>query len=189
LPLPRPLRRRADDPYWESFLNTPFADPNNNINRTIRAMPPGGVFPVPSEIHSPEVMSAHVKELGRFFGAVATGIVRLSGEEADPFAIVCAVRAEHDPRDAPGPGGQAPVSQSLFVTFNIAAVIREWGRRAFIAPELDGDRLAAAAGLGLLSRDGRLVLPRHGSKVFVGDVVRTALPLAPDGTATAPARA
>ena len=50
------------------------------------------------------------------------------------------------------------------MTFNVAAVIREWGYRAVSAPELDGDRLAAAAGLGRVDQRGRLVVPRLGTK-------------------------
>ena len=74
-------------------------------------MPPGGVFPVPGEIHSPEVMSAHVKELARFFGAVATGIVQLGDEEHGPFAIVCAVPAAYDPRQPPGRADRRPLAR------------------------------------------------------------------------------
>ena len=42
-------------------------------------------------------------------------------------AIVCAVRAEYDPRAAPGIGGQVPVQNGLFVTFILSAYIREMG--------------------------------------------------------------
>ncbi|MBV8085689.1 MAG: hypothetical protein JO247_12850 [Chloroflexi bacterium] len=125
----------------------------------------------------------HVKELGRFFKADATGIVRLTNVDEDPFAIVCLLTAEHDPRTALGHGGQAPVSQGLFVTFNIAAIIREWGYRAATAGDTDGPRLAAAAGLGSVGRDGRLITRRFGAKTYVANVIRTDLPLAPDGTA------
>jgi hypothetical protein len=93
-----------------------------------------------------------------------------------PFAIV---RAEDDPRTAAGVGEQAPVRNGLYVSFVLSAYIRELGYRA----TADGtrERLAAAAGLGRLDADGRLVVPKHGSRVHVADVIRTDLPLAADG--------
>ena len=180
LPWARPAE--AGDPYWDFFVNTPAADPRNQVNNAIRAAKPGAVFPIKTELHSPEITAAHVKELGRFFRAGDLGIVRLAGADEDPFAIVCVLRAEYDPRTALGHGGQAPVSQGLFVMFNIAAIIREWGYRAATTPDFDGVRLAAAAGLGSLGPDGRLVTRRFGAQTYVADVIRTDLPLAADGT-------
>jgi hypothetical protein len=40
-----------------------------------------------------------------------------------------------------------------------------------------------AAGLGTLDRGGRLVVPRLGTLVHVADVIRTDIPLTPDGQA------
>jgi epoxyqueuosine reductase QueG len=44
----------------------------------------------------------------------------------------------------------------------------------------DAERLAAAAGLGTLNPDGRLVTPKYGARIHVS-VIRTDLPLAADG--------
>lgn len=179
-----PLFRRdpaRDDPYWESFLNRPATDPVNVQLDLVRHAPEGQVFPVVSELHSPDVMSRHMKDFARFLGALMTGIVRLTDTENE-FAIVNVVRAEHDPRDHPGIGGQAPRITGLNVTFNLGAVIRELGHKCSYW-EADGDRLAAAAGLGRLDARGRLVTSRYGSKVYVADVLRTEMPLAPDGEA------
>ena len=165
--------KKSEDPYWDFFLNAAPVDPDNQINNAIRQAKPGVVFPVENDIHSAEAMSRHVKELGRFFGASATGIVQLPEGAEEPFAIVVVLPAEVDPRTSPGFGGQAPVTQGLFVTFNIAAVIREWGRRATTTTELDAEALARTAGLKL------------GPKTYVADAIVTNLPLAPDGATSA----
>jgi epoxyqueuosine reductase QueG len=41
--------------------------------------------------------------------------------------------------------------------------------------------LAVAAGFGKLNADGRLVTPQYGTRIHVAHVIRTDLPLAPDG--------
>ena len=173
----------AEDSYWDFFVNTPPSDPDNHIVNAIQRAPEGNVFPVKGEVHSPDVMSKQIKELARFFGAALTGVVRLSGEQEDPFAIVCVLPAQDDPRTAKGIGGQAAVQKGQFVTFNLGSFIREMGFRATAAP-LDGPRLAAAAALGSLDRDGRLLTQRFGAKVYVAGVIRTDIPLAADGQAT-----
>jgi epoxyqueuosine reductase QueG len=55
------------------------------------------------------------------------------------------------------------------------------GFRATAAPDPDAEKLAAAAGLGRLNGNGRLVTEKFGSKVHVANVIRTDMPLAPDG--------
>ena len=180
----RPWRgagRRSDDPYWDFFLNTPPSDPANSLLDAIRNAPGGNVFPTRAELHTPEVTASHVKEMARYLGADLVGITTLDGDDAGhPFAIVCAVRADHDPRQARGLGGQVPVQNGLFVTFVLGAWIRELGFRASMAPALDAARLAAAARLGTLDRTGRLVTARYGTRVHVADVIRTDLPVATD---------
>jgi epoxyqueuosine reductase QueG len=69
----------------------------------------------------------------------------------------------------------------LFITFVLTAWIRELGFRANAAPDPDADKLAAAAGLGTLSSDGRLVTPKFGANVYIANIIRTDLPLAADG--------
>jgi hypothetical protein len=167
--------REPNDPFWDAFINRPPADPNNLITHAFENAQPGGVNPVRSEVHSPNVMSGHVKELGRFFGADRVGIVELAanpfGDAAangPVFAIVCTLRTEHDTRNARGIGGQAPALKGLFVTFNLSAYIKEMGYRASRS-SADSNRLAAVAGVGMQGRE------QH-----VAEVVYTDLPLAAD---------
>jgi hypothetical protein len=170
--------RRRHDPYWDFFINTPAADPANSVIEAIRSAPEGNVFPTRADLHSPEVTSEHVKEMARYLGADLVGIVALDADDAGhSFAIVCAVRADDDPRRAPGIGGQVPVQNGLFVTFVLSAWIRELGYRASTTASLDAPRMAAAAKLGSLDRTGRLVTAQYGTRVHVVDVIRTDLPL------------
>ena len=175
-----------DDPYWESFINKPFADLANSIPELIRNAPEGNIFPTKDDIHTPEITSGHVKELARYLGADLVGITRLDTKEFEngeryPFAVICAVRAEVDPRVSPGVGGQVPVQNGLFVTFVLSAWIRELGFRATAAADPNAERLAAAAGLGTVNSDGRLATRKYGPRVHVANVIRTDLPLIADG--------
>jgi hypothetical protein len=184
-----------DDPYWDFFINTPPADLANTVTEMIRSAPEGNVFPTKAELHTPEITSTHVKELATYLGTDLVGIARLTppsplprgGEgkgEADnvyPFAVICAVQADYDPRKAPGIGGQVPVQKGLFITFVLSAWIRELGFRATAVLDPDAEKLAAVAGLGTLNAAGRLVTPQFGTGVHVANVIRTDLPLAPDG--------
>jgi len=181
----------AKDPYWDAFINRPASDPRNAAQEVLRHAAGGAVNPNRVDLHSPEITAAHLRELAAFLGAERMGIVRLRDARADdatesesyPFAIVCAVKAAYDPRTAPGVGGQTPVRDGRFVTFTLAAYIREMGCRATNQKPADEQRLAAAAGLGTLNADGRLV-PARGARIHVADeVVHTDLPLAPDGEA------
>ena len=170
--------RRNRDPYWDFFINTPPADRANSVLDMIRTAPEGNVFPTRADLHSPEVTARHVKEMAHYLGADLVGITELDHDDAGhPFAIVCAVRADVDPREAAGIGSQVPVQNGLFVTFVLSAWIRELGYRASMAPALDGGRLAVIAKLGTLDRAGRLVTREHGTRVHVADVIRTDLPL------------
>jgi hypothetical protein len=175
-----------DDPYWDFFINTPPADLANLVTEMIRNAPEGNVFPTRAELHTPEITSSHVKGMAQYFGAEMTGIVKLNSNDAGkdasyPFAVICAVRADYDPRKAGGVGGQVPVQNGLFIAFVLSAWIRELGFRATAAPDPDAEKLAAAAGLGRLNGNGRLVTEKFGSKVHVANVIRTDMPLAPDG--------
>lgn len=190
-----------DDPYWDFFINTPPADLANTVTEMIRNAPEGNVFPTKAELHTPEITSSHVKGMAQYFGAELVGVVRLDpnrapsplpspplrgrgegeGEEAYPFAVICAVRADYDPREAPGIGGRVPVQNGLFITFVLSAWIRELGFRATAAPDPDAEKLAAAAGLGTLNAKGKLVTSQFGTHVHVANVIRTDLPLAADG--------
>ncbi len=175
-----------DDPFWDIFINTPPADLTNMVTEMIRNAPEGNVFPTKTELHTPEITSSHVKGMAQYFGAEMVGIVKLSSKDAKsgelyPFAVICAVRADYDPREAPGVGGQVPVQNGLFISFVLSAWIRELGFRATAAPDPDAEKLAAAAGLGSLNAKGRLVTEKFGSNVHVANVIRTDLPLAADG--------
>ena len=184
LKIPWPLTEsRDDDPYWDFFINRLPADLANSVTELIRNAPEGNVFPTKADLHTPEITSGHVKELARYLGADLVGIARLSSddEEGYPFAVICAVRADYDPRQAAGIGGQVPVQNGLFITFVLSAWIRELGFRAAASSHPNAEALAAAAGLGALNPNGRLVTPKYGTRVHVADVIRTDLPLAADG--------
>jgi hypothetical protein len=183
------------DPYWDLFVNRPVNDSRNLPQEALRS-PGGAVNPTRVDLHSPEITSDHLKQLARFLGAEQVGIVRLKsaeGSAADrdpadaesyPFAVVCAVRTDYDPSTAEGVGGQVAVRNGRFATFTLAAYIREMGFHATNQLPADEQRLAAAAGLGTLDGEGRLVTPRGKPRVHVADeVIYTDLPLAPDGEA------
>jgi hypothetical protein len=187
-PLTIPWRTKdtyKDDPYWDFFINTPAADLANTVTEMIRNAPEGNIFPTKAELHTPEITSSHVKGMAQYFGADLVGIVKLNPNTSEggtyPFAVICVVYADYDPRAARGIGGQVPVQNGLFISFVLSAWIRELGFRATAAPDPDADKLAAAAGLGTLNADGRLEIPKFGARVHVANVIRTDLPLAADG--------
>ncbi len=159
------------------------------VPEIIGKAPEGNVFPAPSELHSPQVMSRHVKELALYLNAQLAGIADLGRLDAElshgyPFALVCAVEARYDPYTAPGFGGQAAVQAGQFVTFILASWIRELGYRATMkieVPREQRERLAVAAGLGTLNRNERLVVAKHGTRIHVADIIFTDLPLVADG--------
>jgi len=185
-----------DDPYWDFFINTPPADLANTVTELIRNAPEGNVFPTKAELHTPEITSSHVKGMAEYFGADLVGIAKLpsnespsspstgeergEGDQQFPFAVICVVCPDYDPREAPGIGGQAPVQNGLFISFVLSAWIRELGFHAKAAPDQNAEKLAAAAGLGTLNEKGRLVTPQFGANVHVANVIRTDLPMAPD---------
>lgn len=173
-----------DDPYWDFFINTPPADLANTVTEMVRNAPAGSVFPTKTELHTPEITSTHVKGMAEYFGAELVGIVKLApndNPEGHTFAVLCVVHADYDPRAAPGIGGQVPVQNGLFISFVLSSWIRELGFRATAAPDPDAEKLAAAAGLGILNKEGRLVTPKFGINIHVANVIRTDLPLAADG--------
>ena len=99
-------------------------------------------------------------------------------------SIVTAVRAEYDPYTSPGVGGQTPVQTGQYVTFILAAWIREMGFRGTMKIETsreERERLAVAAGLGKLNGDGRFTAPKYGTKIHVADPIFTDLPMEADG--------
>ena len=177
--------RKPDDPYEAFYLNQAPADPRNLIVNRMREAPEGSVFAVQAETHTPEVMTSHVKELGRFFGADRTYIAEASklnlpdGAPGLPYAVFCLFRSEHDPREAPGVGGHVGALKGAFATFQISAIIREYGFQATRWTQ-DLDTLASAAGMGSLDARGRLDAPRFGTKVHIADVILTDLPVAMD---------
>ena len=199
-----------DDPFWDFFINTAPADLTNTVTELMRNAPAGNLFPTKAELHTPEITSSHVKGMAQYFGAELIGIAKLpelpnlplteslsprplAGEgkgegerknsEANdfPFAVICAVHADYDPRTAPGIGGQMPVQNGLFITFVLSSWIRELGFRATVIRDANTDALAAKAGLGTLNGQGRLVTREFGAGVYVADAIYTDLPLAADG--------
>ena len=183
-----------DDPFWEFFINTPPADLTNTVTELIRNAPAGNIFPNKAELHTPEITSSHVKGMAQYFGTELIGIAKLDdrsprplapadkGEGNElPFAILCAVHADYDPRQAKGIGGQMPVQNGLFITFVLSSWIRELGFRATVVRDANVDALAAKAGLGTVNGNGRLVSREFGAEVYVADAIYTDLPLAADG--------
>jgi len=175
-----------DDPYWDFFINTAPADLTNTVTELIRKAPAGNIFPTKAELHSPEITSSHVKGMAQYFGTELIGITKLDpndigNSENLPFAVICAVHADYDPRSSPGIGGQMPVQNGLFITFVLSAWIRELGFRAIVVCDGGADALAARAGLGTLNGQGRLVTREFAVDVYVADAIYTDLPLATDG--------
>jgi len=175
-----------DDPFWDFFVNTPAADPTNSVIELIRNAPAGNIFPTKAELHTPEITSSHVKGMAQYFGAEMTGIAKLDADAPSnpdqlPFAILCAVHADYDPREAKGIGGQMPVQNGLFITFVLSSWVRELGFRATVVRDANTDALAARAGLGTLNGSGRLVTREFGAGVYVADAIYTDLPLAAGG--------
>jgi hypothetical protein len=158
------MRAPKDDPYWEAFINRPPFDPNNVIPHAFKQVQPGGVNPVRTEVHSPNVMSSHVKDLAKFYGASRVGIVGLPDGRA---AIVCALPFDYDPATHAGVGAQTPALKGLFATFTLGAYIREMGYTTDRC-ELDRFELATKAHLNTKG-------------MHVADVIVTDLPLQPDG--------
>jgi hypothetical protein len=179
-------KSHENDPYWDLFINRPPADLANTAIEMIRKAAEGNVFPTKAELHTPDITSSHVKGMAEYFGAELVGIVRLNAEdngdgEFYPFAVICAVHADYDPRTSLGIGGQVPVQNGLFITFILSAWIRELGFRATAKQKTNVEKLAAKAGLGTLNSDGRLITPQFGAKVYVAEAIFTDLPLAADG--------
>jgi len=175
-----------DDPFWDFFVNTPPADRTNTVIELIRNAPAGNVFPTKAELHTPEITSSHVKGMAQYFGAELIGIAKIdlddaANDEHYPFAVLCAVHADYDPRVAKGIGGQMPVQNGLFITFVLSAWIRELGFRAKAVRGDISNALAVKAGLGTLNNSGKLVTREFGEQVYVADAVYTDLPLAADG--------
>jgi hypothetical protein len=183
--LPFGGKDHADDPYWDHYINRAPNDIANTVNDMLLNAPEGVIFPTKADLHTPEITSDHLKQLATYLGADLIGITKLEpsdnpdGEDF-PFAVVCAVQAEHDPRTAKGIGGQVPVTNGLFVTFVLSAYMRELGYRATADYHPEADRLAAKAGLGTVNAEGRLTTPTYGTAVHVAKVIRTDLPLAAD---------
>jgi len=175
-----------DDPYWDFFINTAPEDLTNTVTELIRKAPAGNIFPTKAELHTPEITASHVKGMAQYFGAELIGVAKLDSDaisnvEKLPFAVVCAVHADYDPRTSPGIGGQMPVQNGLFITFVLSSWIRELGYRASVVHDTNAEALAAQAGLGTLNDQGKLVAGQLGTGVYVADPIYTDLPLAADG--------
>ena len=81
---------------------------NRGILLDVATMIQGDSSPLPATF---EITAAHLKELAAFLGADLIGITHLGpqdpgSDEGYLSAVVCAVRADHDPRQSPGIGGQ-----------------------------------------------------------------------------------
>ncbi len=192
-------RDEDDDPYWDAFIHRAPADPKNTLIDVITRSPGGGVFSPRTEVHDPHAMAGHLAQLSLFFGADIAGIAATdaryvapaetaAGDQPDtsaeqlavlyPRAIVLAVHWEYDLETARGMGGQFGLQKVAVANFHLRSYIREFGYEAVFA-RLTSHALAAAAGLGTLGPNGRLVTPQYGERVVLGDVVLTDMPLTP----------
>jgi hypothetical protein len=177
---------------WDHFIYRAPADPKNDLTPTLQSAPEGRIYPVKTEVSDPHTMSSQIKELGQWFGADLVGIaalqpahMRASGQ-ADtqyPFAIVCTMAVEYDPKEAKGLGGQLTVQNGAVVNHHLRNYIRELGYRASIGGA-DPIAVAAATGLGTLDQSGRFVSRSRTGHVHVADAILTDLPLAPDTPGT-----
>ena len=109
-------------------------------------------------------------------GADLVGVAALQpahlrpGTQSDapyPFAVVCAIATDYDPREAKGLGGQLAVQNGAVVNHHLRNYIRELGYRASIGGA-DPLAVAVAAGLGTLDRNGRLVTKMRRSYISRG---------------------
>lgn len=184
----RRRRQAAEKKYWDFFINTPAADPRNEFSGFMREAPEGSVNSVMTDVHTPEIMTSHIRQIAQRLGSDLMGVVTCDpGRDGSrPFpdqtnaAIVCVVPSPHDPGKSPGVGGQAPVRTGIMISFILAAYIRECGYVATVRAGERGEReaLAVRAGLGSLDRHNRLRTTRYGTRAWVADVVYTNLPLA-----------
>jgi hypothetical protein len=192
------------DPLWDHFIYRAPADPKNDLTPALRGAPEGRIYPVKTEVSDPHSMSRQIKELGQWFGADLVGIAALqpvhlqsdgqsiagggstekterpeTGARPYPFAVVCTIATDYDPREAKGLGGQLAVRDGAVVNHHLRNYIRELGYRASIGG-VDPLAVAAAAGLGTLDSSGRLVTSTRGTHIHVADAILTDLSLAPD---------
>jgi hypothetical protein len=190
--LGRWLTGGSRDPLWDHFIYRAPADPKNNLTPALQGAPEGRIYPVKTEVSDPQTMSSQIKELAQWLGADRVGIValqpahlRASGQANPqfPFAIVCTMAAEYDPKEAKGLGGQLTVQNGAVVNHHLRNYIRELGYRASIGGA-DPVAVAATAGLGTLDQSGRFVSRSRTAHVHVADAILTDLPLAPDTPGT-----
>jgi hypothetical protein len=186
--LSRWLTGGSRDPLWDHFIYRAPADPKNNLTPALQGAPEGRIYPVKTEVSDPQTMARQIKELGQWFGADLVGVAALQAahlqpggqsEAQYPFAIVCAIATDYDPRDAKGLGGQLAAQNGAVVSHHLRNYIRELGYRASIGGA-DPLAVAVAAGLGTLDRSGRLVTKMRSPHIHVADAILTDLPLAPD---------
>ena len=175
---------QGKDPYWDAFLHRPAADTQNVITATHSSRPnQQHFFPTQTDIHDTAAMSGHLKEFAQFVGADATGVSTVTAADAEdggyPFAVSCLVAAVEEVTESTGIGGQFAVQKCAVANFNVAAYIRELGYDAVVRQD-GGHAYAAAAGLGQLDPDGKLVSPKYGRSVGIAGVILTNIPLAPD---------
>jgi hypothetical protein len=176
------------DLLWDHFINRVPADPKNNLTLALQESPEGRIYPVKTAVADPRIMAQQIKEFGQWVGADLVGIAALqpAGLRPDghsdapyPFAVVCAIATDYNPKEAKGLGGQLAVQNGAVVAHHLRNYMRELGYRASIGGA-DPLAVAVAAGLGTLDPNGCLVTKIRRAYIHVADPILTDLPLAAD---------
>jgi hypothetical protein len=191
--LERLLPWRKRDPWWDDFINKEPNDPKNLVGLTVAAAPGGPVYGNKPEVHDTAAMTGQIKGFAEFLGSCLVAITNTDpayledapedGSEGDtelyPYAIICAVKYEHDPNKARGIGGQLAQQKLAVINFQMRSYIRQLGYKASLRHPKSAE-MAVAAGLGTIDKQGRFSAKRYGHRVWLGDVILTELPLVVD---------
>jgi reductive dehalogenase len=194
-------------------LDSKFADPilfasceaSFDLTHHLRGAVEGPVAPT-KQTHPEKVMTAYIKNLAKYYGALEVGITKLqpyhvyshigrgAGTYGDPiptehkYAVAITVEMNYDMigSNPTAPGSMESAHQyveSARVAIQLAAAIRRIGFPA--RAHIDGNYrvicplVARDAGLGELSRMGLLITPSHGPRVRIA-VITTDLNLVTD---------
>ena len=192
--LVKKLLKRDDDPYWDTFINRPLADPKNLVLDVITGSPGGGVFTPKIDVHDTKAMAGHIVQLTKFFGADSVGVIATDprwvredeeklpapGEIAAvyPYTIVSLAHWEYDAANNKGMGGQLGRQKVAAAHFHLRSYLREIGFDAVFAYP-STPQIFVAAGLATSVSGDRIITRQFGDKVATETLVLTNLPMIP----------